>query len=407
MLHRAIEDAIERKFMEALAERLASKGLTLSSSEQKRLLRRLREGKTDDAFVVRRSNWRFWERAKPVSFEIGEDDLAAITRSVEGLEEPLSIAVSDVLQESGPALLSQLRRRWPSERRDANRELGKFETRLRERWFAPLDLMEMLIAIAANAGAMHNQRLRAASDFKRPTVLDVTTRLHARACQVANEILILLRHGYADGAMARWRTLHELSVTALFISQGDDETARRYSEYEVVESAAAAEDYRDHQTRLGFDPIRPTELANLHRLRNELCERYGKAFGGPYGWAAHRFPSAKMDFAKLAAAVQVQHFTPYVNLAHQRIHAGPKGVFFQLGSLGDDNRILLIGPSNYGLADPGARACHDVVLASLAVLLLDTNVDAVVCLSMLESLSREAEIAFVDTQKQIEREESE
>ena len=40
-----------------------------------------------------------------------------------------------------------------------------------------------------------------------------------RACQVTDEIICLLENGFADGAMARWRTLHEIAVVAVVISQ--------------------------------------------------------------------------------------------------------------------------------------------------------------------------------------------
>ncbi len=37
--------------------------------------------------------------------------------------------------------------------------------------------------------------------------------LHARTCLVASELETMIRCGYADGAAARWRTLHEMAVT--------------------------------------------------------------------------------------------------------------------------------------------------------------------------------------------------
>src|SRR4051812_37136287 len=51
------------------------------------------------------------------------------------------------------------------------------------------------------------------SNHKQPTARhEVVTRLRARAITVADEAITLLRAGLASGAMARWRTLHELAV---------------------------------------------------------------------------------------------------------------------------------------------------------------------------------------------------
>jgi hypothetical protein len=35
--------------------------------------------------------------------------------------------------------------------------------------------------------------------------------------QIFNEILVLLKSGYADGANSRWRSLHELAVISFFL----------------------------------------------------------------------------------------------------------------------------------------------------------------------------------------------
>jgi len=48
---------------------------------------------------------------------------------------------------------------------------------------------------------------------------EALVRLQAGAARVAGEIYALLLSGYASGAHARWRTLHEIAVTALFIAQ--------------------------------------------------------------------------------------------------------------------------------------------------------------------------------------------
>ena len=49
-----------------------------------------------------------------------------------------------------------------------------------------------------------------------------------RACQVYREIVCLAKHGFADGAFARWRTLYELAVITLFINEYGDDVAKSY-----------------------------------------------------------------------------------------------------------------------------------------------------------------------------------
>lgn len=56
--------------------------------------------------------------------------------------------------------------------------------------------------------------------------------INGRAIQVANEILVLMKNGYADAAYARFRTLYELSVIADFIDKHGDNVAKAYIEYD-------------------------------------------------------------------------------------------------------------------------------------------------------------------------------
>lgn len=382
-----------------LCERLSKQGLQLSAKERRQLLKAAHQGHHSVTF--KRWSWAFW-KTNVVSLRISEEDLAAIDRAFHGFDDAVSESVIAVADELTVPILSVLRRRWPRQHRRESRAASGFRDRLANRWFEPLDLLAMMLAIAREFGAMQSERLHAQKDVA-PAVLDVVTRLHARSCQVADEVLVLLQNGFADGAMARWRTLHEIAVTALFIADGDENTAERYAAYEVVEALDAARDYRKHADSLGVEPIEDEELIKLQRRCNELCELYGEAFKKPFGWAAHRFNNTGLDFDKIAGAVHVGHWLPYVNLAHQSVHAGPKGVFFQLGQLGEP-RVLLAGASNYGLADPGQSTCFAILQATAALLRLGPTVDAIVTVRILESLTDEAAVAFVRVQKEIEAE---
>lgn len=55
-------------------------------------------------------------------------------------------------------------------------------------------------------------------------LIGVLMRQHTNACRITGEIILpLLRGGYADGALARWRTLFEILVTCLVLHKhGND-----------------------------------------------------------------------------------------------------------------------------------------------------------------------------------------
>ena len=52
--------------------------------------------------------------------------------------------------------------------------------------------------------------------------------IHGRACQQYLEIICLMKHGFADGAYARWRSMYELSCIGEFIRSNGEEIAKQY-----------------------------------------------------------------------------------------------------------------------------------------------------------------------------------
>jgi len=65
------------------------------------------------------------------------------------------------------------------------------------------------------------------------------------------EIAVLLRSGYADGAHARWRTLHEISVVAALLKEHGEELAERWWCHVAVESLRGANQFNRYAHLLG------------------------------------------------------------------------------------------------------------------------------------------------------------
>src|SRR5690349_16561332 len=133
------------------------------------------------------------------------------------------------------AVLTELLANAPHNLNVAATAQRAFEGRLQQMWGKGLDLLELLILVAHEAGEVVNERDRPRAALENDAVFEALVRLHARGCQVAREALCLLRSGYAAGAHSRWRTLHEIAATALFVRTHGADTAERYLLHEVVE----------------------------------------------------------------------------------------------------------------------------------------------------------------------------
>ena len=262
-------------------------------------------------------------------------------------------------------------------------------------------LVPLARSVGDELGTGFNEQHRQAAKLKRPPLIEVLTRLHARSCQVAAEVLVLLKSGFSDGAMARWRTLHEIAVTALFIKKHGEKMAKRYLCYEAIESYKGALQYQRYCRRLGHESLSHAEMKIIEDARSNAINEFGKSFGANYGWAASVLKNFDHTFAQIEENVELNHLRPYYyKMATQNVHADPKGAIYRLGLNGE--RFLLTGPSNMGLVEPGHSTAISLLQVTSCLLLLQPTLDNIVLAKVMMILSDEIGIAFLKVHKEIE-----
>ena len=249
---------------------------------------------------------------------------------------------------------------------------GGFESRLWKAWKRALDIFDLTRVLSLEFGADLNETSRPAAAAQQDFVFEALTRLHGRACLAASEIAALLRTGHATGANARWRTLHELAVVALFIKEHGPEVAQRYLEHQVIEVHKRAEEYQRHCESMGSEPLDDGEVERLRRERNRLVSRYGPHYKNQHGWAAEVLGIKGPTFAQIERSIDMDVWRPYVGMAQHGVHAGPRGAFFDLG-LPDAGEMIPSGPSHFGLADPGMNSLRSLLLATLPLIVYGLN----------------------------------
>ena len=152
------------------------------------------------------------------------------------------------------------------------------------------------------------------TDSSGKSVFTALRYINGRAIHIANEILILLKNGYADGAYARFRTLFELSVLSDFIVKHGDEAAIKYMEYD----------------------------------------------GEKYGWASDILNIKNPNFYQIAenSNIKKEYFDLWkkeFKLCHKLIHASPQGTFARI-ALKKPMDAILIGPCDDGLSLPAVNS---------------------------------------------------
>src|SRR5207237_157915 len=114
--------------------------------------------------------------------------------------------------------------------------------------------------------------------------------------------------------------------------------------------------YQQYCTQLGKESLDAATPRRLENRRDELCRRFGREYEQDWGWAAEAIGTARVTFADIERSISVDHMRPYFKLACYSNHAGSKGLWYDLGKSlvppGQD--VLLAGPSDAGLFDPGS-----------------------------------------------------
>jgi Family of unknown function (DUF5677) len=315
-------------------------------------------------------------------------------------------AFPELINELSDSMLENLNQKRQLYLRNRKREKEKFEKRLRQQWEIPLDLFEMHLHIALEAGDEYNREFRQRASENQDHVFEVLTRLHARACQICSEILTLLRSGHADGAHARWRTLHEIAVVGSFVKSHGEETAEKYLLHEAIESFKAAKLDRRYAERIGYEYVSQEEYGYIEGVYKELVARFGLAYRTDYGWAASELNKDRPSFRDIEEEVGLDYLRPFYKMASHNVHANPKGILFKLGLYNNDRDILLAGPSNTGLTDPAHSAAISLGQITTNLLTMDSNLDRLVICSMLLKLQRRIGDEFLKVQNVIEENES-
>lgn len=403
-LQKMFESALVERSKKAMIDRtiqiverkVKRRGVSLTKSQKFRLRKLL--------LSERFSSMALRFRGKPKSFSqpitFTKKDVQQVERYSRSLFSNLQGIIEEVSAPQAHLLLDTLRKSWPSQRARDRGFIKGFERRLIASWKTPLDLLEMHVHIALELGTGFNEQHRQVAKLKKPLLIEVLNRLHARSCQVAAEVLVLLKCGFSDGAMARWRTLHEIAVTSLFIRKHGEKMARRYLCYEAIESYKGAQQYQRYCRRLGHESFSQAEMKEIEDARSGAINEFGKSFGENYGWAASVLKHSNPTFAQIEENIGLNHLRPYYKMASQNVHADPKGAIFRLGLNGE--RFLLAGPSNMGLVEPGHSTAISLLQVTSCLLFLQSTLDNVVLVKVMMILSDEIGTAFSKAHEKIE-----
>jgi hypothetical protein len=286
---------------------------------------------------------------------------------------------------------------------DRKNERKEFESGLLKRWEKPLELLDILLGVSAELGETFDRQFRDAAAVSNDHVFIVLKFIHGRLCKVAGEVRLLLRSGYADGAMARWRTAYELVAIAFFVKEHGQDVAERYLAHQGIEAWKTADDYL-RSRGLDGDEFSEEDLQEAIKKRDRLCDIYGKEFAKLYGWAAEALERKDVSFRDVEKASGISHLRPYYKMASHHVHAGVQGDRFSLGHPeGESREFLVAGPSIYGLADPGQDLAISVYQICTCLLATRPTSEHLAVHDAMHLLLDEIKDAFIEVHRDLEK----
>ncbi|GEM_PF-611236 len=326
--------------------------------------------------------------------------------SIEDLNKPFDNLIEALPEISQP--MAKKLKESAKEMLEQEREGQKgFEERLYKRWEDPLDSLECLIGLSMEYGQSHRNKLAKVVDETNSAKFAALVKIHQRACHISNEILVLLKAGYADGANARWRTLCELGVISVFLKDNDNEVSQRYLDHDAVRRFRDAVDYQAHCEQLKQPPFEKEEFEKIEKAKENARKKYADGFGDwDWDWIPKSIlllpKGQRRTFRALMKHVGLGRWIPYFNFASSALHGLSRG-FYRLGLQAESQDTPLCRGSNIGLADPLQNAAIFLYDVTVCLLTLQPGFKSLLELYVMDSFVKDIGQKAVAVQKAIEK----
>ena len=224
-----------------------------------------------------------------------------------------------------------------------------FRVRCYSRWKPGLDLLRVFRNFCVQVGSQFQEEFCRYEDYRQDPLLGVLMRQHANACRIAGEVEALLRSGYPDGALARWRTLHEIAVSSILLRKFGKSAAEDFIHFGLVEAVSGMEAYQETANEMGRIPVSHDELDAAKRTRDDIIasKPYLK---GRSSWAGRHVGASR--FEKLQTAAGLAKWRNDFKWASHNVHTNYREMRSLLGMAEAREQGLLVGPSDSAFTDP-------------------------------------------------------
>jgi hypothetical protein len=327
-----------------------------------------------------------------------EDDPAAV----------VTAAMQKVIENATPEMAASLLRDAKSiVRRKRDGDAG-FERHNCKRWKQSFARIDLVWSVAEEIGRAFNDRFRPDAVAGNDLVFEALTRAHGRGLLVAGEAINLMKGGYAEGALSRWRTLHEILVITMFIRKHGRDIAERYLLSAHFRSLEAAEQLNKFAERANLGRFSDEEIDRFKATCANVAGRLGQEMYAEFGWAraalTQRGDKWKPRLEDLEASLGLDHWRPRYKWASQHTHAGHRHAHASLGLVESQSDLILVGQSNSGMVDPLQLVAGHLWSLTATLLLSRESAETLILSNLLQYLADDvARLALDDEKTSLEK----
>lgn len=275
-----------------------------------------------------------------------------------------------------------------------------FQRQLRDRWRPAFDLLDMILIVSQEAGSVFNSEHRPQAAKTKDHTFEALVNLHARSVLVAREAAALLHCGLPDGALGRWRSLHEIATIMAFLKRMDRDTALKYLVDHEFQARKAVRLFDKYGDRADLNPFDPDAIREIE----ETCAKWEQTFGckasSDYWWASAGLGRKRPTFRDIEEYTGLDHWRPRYHWSSTRVHGTHQPPGTLLGTIEAEESSLLVGPSENGLSDPFQMVALSLAVATTSLLTHVTELKWLGVAQAIDDMAVELnELAFELSQK--------
>ncbi len=273
--------------------------------------------------------------------ELGESITDVLGNVAEAISQAVPNALASVAEFIGDRISEQAFEH-SLHLRKAQSERAETVQRMWGEAIEQLDILRHIVQEWNHAAALHRK-----GAYSKPNTAFALSKLIERAYEVVGEIITLARSGYADGALARWRSLHEICVITMFLAMRSDKCAQMYLSHHWVEELRLLNVDRGSGTARATNTHSNRYIHDLRKQKDAMVAKFGTAFAKDYGWASVELGCAKTTFRDLEGHVGLETLRRGYQQANSTVHGGALATLTRV-SLGPGSIDGAVIPPAYG-----------------------------------------------------------